>query len=116
MKEKLQSFSFLYESLAAKRGLNIVAMDLKGNATIADCFVLVSANSDVHMGTLRDAAVESLEKHGFSCAVEGRDSTQWCLIDAGEVVVHIFSVKGRSVYKLDSIWGDSEILKYTYQD
>ncbi len=114
MKEKLKSFLYVYEALASKRGLDIVAMDLKGNSSISDFFVLVTANSDVHMGTLRDVSVEALEKHGLTCTVEGRDSTQWCLIDAGEVVVHVFSVKGRAFYKLDSIWGDSDILKYAY--
>ncbi len=116
MKEKLKSFSYIYEALASKRGLDIVGMDLKGNSSISDFFVLVTANSDVHIGTLRDVSVEALEKKGHTCIIEGRDSTQWCLIDAGEVVVHVFSVKGRAFYKLDSIWGDSDILKYTYED
>ena len=112
----LKEYEFLYEALAGKRGLDITALYLNELSSVADTYVLVTANSDVHMGTLRDAALEALKNRGIQTAVEGYDSLQWCLIDAGDLLVHIFSKAGRDHYKLEKIWGDALIYHFTYQD
>jgi len=113
---RLKNFEFLYEALAAKRGLDILAMDLEGSVSISDTFILVTGNSDIHMGTLRDAAVEALHNRGLEARVEGNDSSQWRLIDAGEIIIHIFSKAGRDHYKLEKIWGDAPTYHYEYHD
>ena len=113
---RLRDFEYLFNALADKRGLDIVAMDLEGSSTITDTFVLVTANSDVHMSTLRDAALEALHIKGLQPSVEGYDSSQWRLIDAGEVVVHVFSKSGRDHYKLEKLWGDAPTFHFTYED
>ncbi|HRX25206.1 MAG TPA: ribosome silencing factor [Aminivibrio sp.] len=113
---RLREFEYLYNALADKRGLDIVAMDMEGSAAISDTFVLVTANSEIHMGTLRDAALEAFHTQGMQTTVEGYDSSQWRLIDAGEVVVHVFSRAGRDHYKLEKLWGDAPTFNFTYED
>jgi ribosome-associated protein len=113
---RLREFEYLYNALADKRGLDIVAMDMEGAAAISDTFVLVTANSEIHMGTLRDAALEALHSKGLQSTVEGYDSSRWRLIDAGDVVVHIFSRAGRDHYKLEKLWGDAPTFHFTYED
>lgn len=113
---RLREFDYLYNALADKRGLDIVAMDMEGAAAISDTFVLVTANSEIHMSTLRDAALEALHSKGLQSMVEGYDSSQWRLIDAGEVVVHVFSRAGRDHYKLEKLWGDAPTFHFTYED
>ena len=113
---RLRDFEYLYNALADKRGLDIVAMDMEGSAAISDTFVLVTANSEIHMSTLRDAALEALNSQGLQTTVEGYDSSQWRLIDAGEVVVHVFSRAGRDHYKLEKLWGDAPTFHFTYED
>ena len=112
----LKEYEFLYEALSDKRGLDITALYLGELSSVADTFVIATANSDVHMGTLRDAALNTLKNRGMQPSVEGYDSVQWCLIDAGDLLVHIFSKAGRDHYKLEKIWGDALIYHFTYQD
>lgn len=113
---RFKEYEFLFRALADKKGLNIVALDLQGTSSIADVFVLVTGNSDVHMGTLRDAALEALHRRGAASTVEGHGSSQWCLIDTGDLVVHVFSKTGRDHYKLEKIWGDAETFHYSTPD
>ncbi|MDI9371083.1 MAG: ribosome silencing factor [Synergistaceae bacterium] len=112
----LKKFEFLYEALADKRGFDIVALDLGNTSAVSDIFVLVTANSDLHMDTLRDTALETLRLHGYSTKTEGNDSARWRLIDADELAVHIFNKSGRSFYNLEKIWGDADTYRYEYQD
>ena len=92
------------EALEAKNGENILALDLKDKGAPADAFILVTGNSETHMKTLTDAAEEILDKQGRTCKIEGEHSLNWRLIDAGDVVVHVFSHKGREFYRLEKLW------------
>ena len=103
--DRLKEYEFLYEALADKRGLDIVALDLEGSSAISDVFILVTANSDVHMDTLRDAALEALHVQGIKTTVEGNDSMRWRLIDAG-----------RDHYNLEKMWRDARSYHYAYHD
>jgi ribosome-associated protein len=84
--------------------------------TLADVFILVTGNSEVHMKTLVDGAQDALERNGHAVRVEGENSSNWRLLDAGDVAVHVFSRKGRDFYKLEKLWGDAEILSYEYKE
>ncbi len=92
------------EALEAKNGENILTLDLKDKGGLADSFVLVTGNSETHMKTLTDAAEQALELEGRKCRIEGEHSLNWRLIDAGDVVVHVFSHKGREFYRLERLW------------
>lgn len=97
------------QALAEKRGQDVTIMDVKEVSPVASEFVVVTANSDVHMRTLCDAAEEALDKLGVSYAREGETSVLWRLLDAGDLLVHVFSSKGREFYDLERIWGDRPI-------
>ncbi|MFA7620963.1 MAG: ribosome silencing factor [Aminobacteriaceae bacterium] len=114
--DRLKDYEFLYEALADKRGLEILALDLEDSSAVSDIFVLVTANSDIHMDTLSDAALETLHQHGYDTKTEGNNSTRWRLIDAGELAVHVFSKNGREFYNLEKIWRDARSYFYSYQD
>ena len=92
------------EALDAKNGEDILTLDLKGRGSLADSFVLVTGNSEVHMKTLTDAAEEVFLREGRKCKVEGGESSNWRLLDGGDVVVHVFSHKGREFYRLERLW------------
>ena len=92
------------EALEGKNGEDIITLDLKGRGSLADSFVLVTGNSEVHMKTLTDAAEEVLLREGRKCRVEGGESSNWRLLDAGDIVVHVFSHKGREFYRLERLW------------
>ncbi|MDY6400356.1 MAG: ribosome silencing factor [Synergistales bacterium] len=91
-------------ALEAKNGENIISLDLKNKGSLADTFVIVTGNSETHMKTLAEAAEEALEREGRRCKIEGEHSVNWRLIDAGDIVVHVFSHKGREFYRLERLW------------
>ena len=91
-------------ALDAKSGENIISLDLKDKGGLADAFVLVTGNSETHMKTLSETAEEILERSGRKCRIEGEHSLNWRLLDGGDVVVHVFSHKGRDFYRLERLW------------
>ena len=92
------------EALETKSGEDIITLDLRNKGSLADAFILVTGNSEVHMKTLTDTAEEALEREGRKCKIEGEHSLNWRLIDAGDIVVHVFSHKGREFYRLERLW------------
>ena len=108
----LRDYECVLSALAGKSGEDIALMTLEGAGALADVFILVTGNSEVHMRTLMEAAEEALEREGRACRSEGEESSNWRLLDAGDVVVHVFSRKGREFYRLDRLWEDAEILHY----
>ena len=92
------------EALEAKNGEDILTLDLKGRGSLADSFVLVTGNSETHMRTLTETAEEVMTREGRKCKVEGGESSNWRLLDGGDVVVHVFSHKGREFYRLERLW------------
>ncbi len=102
--------------LSDRHGEKIAVIDLAGQSTIADHLVLVSAKSDIHMRTLKDYVTDYLDEQNLDFYVEGEKSPKWILIDAGDVVVNIFSRKGREFYRLESIWADAPIEYFGEED
>ena len=113
---KLAEYGYVCDALADKKGQEIVGIDLGEAGTLLDVFILVTGNSEVHMRTLVEAAQEALERRGHSVRVEGESSSNWRLVDAGDLAVHVFSKKGRDFYKLEKLWGDTEIVNYKYEE
>ena len=112
----LAEYGYVCDALADKRGLEIVGMELGEIGTLADVFIIVTGNSEVHMKTLVETAQEALEQNGRAVRIEGENSPSWRLLDGGDVVIHVFSKKGRDFYKLEKLWADAEFLSYEYKD
>ena len=103
-------YKFLCEALANKKGHDITLLDLGDVAAVSDIFILVTANSETHMRALVEAADEALSKSGIiHPRIEGENSPHWRLVDGDNVLVHVFSRKGRDHYKIEKVWGDAEI-------
>ena len=84
----------------------IVEIDLAGKTAIADTMLIASGNSQRHVGSIADRIVQQLKERGFGNArVEGLPACDWVLIDAGDVLVHIFRPEVRGFYNLEKIWG-----------
>lgn len=116
MNSNFEKLAYLYKALSDKKGQNIVALDLGEAAMLADIFVIVTGNSETHMRTLVDVAEEALFKNGIKTKIEGLDSPNWRLVDGGNVLVHVFSHKGRELYNVEKLWGDSLFFTPEFQD
>lgn len=81
-------------------------IDLSGKSTLADYIVIATGRSQRQVGAMADHLIEKLKKAGAkSVAVEGQPQCDWVLVDAGDVVVHLFRPEVREFYKLDKLWG-----------
>lgn len=97
--------------LQDKQAEDISIIDLTSESAMADYFILATGNSDVHMKSLVGHVCDTLDKIGKKYRVEGENSSKWILLDAGDLIVNIFSREGRGFYRLESIWGDSKTIR-----
>ena len=83
-----------------------VEIDLVGKTSIADTMIITSGRSQRHVGSIADRVLQGLKAGGFGPArVEGLPACDWVLIDAGDVIVHIFRPEVRAFYNLEKMWG-----------
>jgi ribosome-associated protein len=84
---------------------DIVLIDLKDKSSVADWMIVASGRSQRHVGALADHILRALKDAGVGKAkVEGMPHCDWVLIDAGDVIVHIFRPEVRAFYNLEKIW------------
>src|SRR5438874_455750 len=82
-----------------------VTIDLTGKTTIADFMVVTSGRSNRQVGAIADRVLEDLHKAGVpDVRVEGMPHCDWVLIDAGDVIVHVFRPEVRAFYNLEKMW------------
>ena len=86
---------------------NITCIDLKNKSYIADYMVIASGTSSRHIQSLSEILLKELQKNGVSkCKMEGRTSHDWKLIDAIDVIIHIFHPEKRKFYDLEKMWSE----------
>ena len=84
---------------------DIVLIDLKGKSPMADAMIVASGRSHRHVGALADHILRALKETGHGKArVEGLPHCDWVLIDAGDVIVHLFRPEVRTFYNIEKIW------------
>jgi len=82
-----------------------VTIDLTGRSSLADFMVVTSGRSNRQVGAIADRMVEDLHKAGVrDVRVEGMPHCDWVLIDAGDVIVHVFRPEVRAFYQLEKMW------------
>ena len=86
---------------------NIATINLKNKSYIADFMVIASGTSSRHLQALSEILVTELKKLGLdNCRMEGKDSNDWKLVDAYDVIVHIFHPEKRRFYELEKMWSE----------
>lgn len=84
---------------------DVVHIDLKGKSSVADALVIASGRSHRHVGAMADHLLRALKDAGHGKArVEGLPACDWVLIDAGDVIVHLFRPEVRAFYNIEKIW------------
>ena len=86
---------------------NIVSIDLKNKSYIADYMIVASGTSSRHLQSLSENLVSELKKIGiYNCRMEGKDSSDWKLVDAIDIIIHIFHPEKREFYDLEKMWSE----------
>ena len=93
------------DTLDDAKAEDVVTIDIKGKTSIGDQMVVASGRSQRHVGAVADHLIRKLKDEGFGRArVEGLPHCDWVLIDAGDVIVHIFRPEVREFYNLEKMW------------
>jgi ribosome-associated protein len=91
-------------SLEDSKAENIVSIDIQGKSSLGDYMVVASGRSHRHVAAVADNLLKALKAAGTQARVEGLGSADWVLIDAGDVIVHVFRPEVREFYSIEEMW------------
>jgi len=101
--------ALVLHSLDEDQAQDVVSIPLEGKSSIADHMVIASGRSTRQVAAIATHLAERIKKEGRgSPRIEGLPAADWVLIDAGDVVVHLFRPEVRSFYNLERMWGFGE--------
>ncbi len=83
---------------------DIVVMDLQGKTSIASYMVIASGTSNRHVAALAEQVQMKLKEAGYKTVSEGEEKADWVLIDAFDVIIHLFKPEVRDFYNLEKMW------------
>ncbi len=96
------------KTLDSNKANNIISIDLKKHSYIADYMIIASGTSSRHLQSLSEILILELKKNGWNdCRIEGKDSSDWKLVDAIDIIVHLFHPEKRKFYDLEKMWSES---------
>lgn len=110
--DSLEFTKEIAEIILSKKGYDIKILNLIELTTIADYFIICSADSDIQVKAIADEVDKNLSKRGIKCYhKEGEKALNWILLDYFDVVVHVFRKDVREYYNLEKLWGDAEVIE-----
>lgn len=90
----------------------ILALDMRKVSSFADAFVIASGRSKTHVRSIAGAIIDMIEQIGERPpGVEGLDQGRWVLIDANDIIIHVFEPESREVFCLERLWSDAPVLE-----
>ena len=93
--------------LDSNKALDIVSIDLEGKSSVADYMIIASGTSSRHIQALSEQVFEKLKNNGIkNCKIEGKESSDWKLVDGIDLIVHIFNPEKRKFYELEKMWSE----------
>tara|TARA_B100000676_G_C17472959_1_gene529564 strand:- start:138 stop:488 length:351 start_codon:yes stop_codon:yes gene_type:complete len=94
-------------TLDINKAQNIVTIDLKDKSSMADFMIIASGTSSRHIQALSEQVLEKLKDNGVNeCKIEGKESSEWKLVDGIDLIVHIFHPEKRKFYELEKMWSE----------
>lgn len=99
-----QILQIVMETLDENKAEDIVNIDLQGKTSIASYMVVASGTSQRHVASLAEHIHQKLKAAGYTSSIEGAEKADWVLIDAFDVIVHIFKPEVREFYNLEKMW------------
>jgi ribosome-associated protein len=97
--------ALILKRLDEDKAQDVIFIDLKDKSSFADSLVVASGRSNRHVSALADHLLRALKDAGLGkCRVEGLPHCDWVLIDAGDVIVHLFRPEVRAFYNIEKIW------------
>jgi len=99
--------SVIIDTLDLNKAQDIVTIDLKDKSSMADYMIIASGTSSRHIQSLSEQVLEKLKDNGIkNSKIEGKESSEWKLVDGIDLIVHIFHPEKRKFYELEKIWSE----------
>ena len=99
--------NLIEKTLDNNKAKDIISIDLKKKSYIADYMIIASGTSSRHLQSLAENLVTELKKIGLNdCRIEGKDSNDWKLVDALDIIIHLFHPEKREFYDLEKMWSE----------
>jgi ribosome-associated protein len=99
--------SIVINTLDINKAKDIVTIDLKDKSSMADFMIIASGTSSRHIQSLSEQVLEKLKDNGIkNSKIEGKESSEWKLVDGIDLIVHIFHPEKRKFYELEKIWSE----------
>ena len=103
----------IHKVLLDNKAKDIIKIDLKNKSSIAEFMIICSGTSNRHVISLSNYLVEALKKENLKTLnVEGKRNGDWVLVDAGDVIIHLFRNEVREYYALEKMWSTNAINSY----
>ena len=100
-----KALKLVLESLEDSKAENVTSIDIAGKSALGDYMVVVSGRSNRHVTAIAEHLIDDLKAEGFgSPRIEGLETGDWVLIDAGDIIVHVFRPEIREFYSLEKMW------------
>mgnify|MGYP006101010903 CR=1 FL=1 len=97
----------IIKTLDLNKAQDIVSIDLKDKSSMADFLIIASGTSSRHIQSLSEQVLEKFKVNGLrNSKIEGKDSSEWKLVDGIDLIVHIFQPEKRKFYELEKIWSE----------
>ena len=98
--------ALIAQSLDADKALDIVTIDLDEQSGLADAMIIASGTSSRHVAAMADKIKDRLSVSGVKgVKIEGQTTADWVVVDAGDVIVHLFRPEVREFYNMERMWG-----------
>jgi len=102
------------QSLEDSKAENIVSIDIQGKSPLADYMIVASGRSHRHVAAVAEHLIRALKDAGLGNArVEGLSGADWVLIDAGDIIVHVFRPEVREFYNIEKMWQTPDLEEET---
>ena len=99
--------SAVIDTLDLNKAQDIVTIDLKDKSSMADYMIIASGTSSRHIQSLSEQVLEKLKDNGIkNSKIEGKESSEWKLVDGIDLIIHIFHPEKRKFYELEKIWSE----------
>tara|TARA_Y200000002_G_scaffold216409_1_gene178578 strand:+ start:1003 stop:1353 length:351 start_codon:yes stop_codon:yes gene_type:complete len=99
--------NIVINTLDLNKAQDIITIDLKDKSSMADFMIIASGTSSRHIQSLSEQVLEKLKDNGIKDSkIEGKDSSEWKLVDGIDLIIHIFHPEKRKFYELEKIWSE----------
>ena len=99
--------NIIIKTLDLNKAQDIISIDLKDKSSMADYMIIASGTSSRHIQSLSEQVLEKFKVNGLKeSKIEGKESSEWKLVDGIDLIVHIFHPEKRKFYELEKIWSE----------